>query len=320
MRHKPDRKTDISSKVLSENKLSVLAKGPKFCITPRITDRTVDEVRSDLAVMAYTYRWSEQISKDATTEAISEPPTCRPLQRRIPFRKAFIRAPDLCKLSTGIKLRQLEPRVLRIIETAKQKKYIKNNLTSGERIAITKLAQDESIVIERSDKEGEFAVLSNDQYIKMCNDHLNDPTVYRKLKTNPTNQILTRMNRTIKAIGKARDIAPSFINTLCASHCKTQKFYCLPKTHKSILKPRPIVSGCGSPFDRISWLLQEIIKPLIAHVPAHLENPAQLLDEYQKADAEKELTGNIPVSLEVFFLYTKCVGSGGCRYRQQLHR
>ena len=60
------------------------------------------------------------------------------------------------------------------------------------------------------------------------------------------------------------------------------------------------MSGCGG----ISWLLQEIIKPLVVHVPAHLENTAQLLDEYQKADARKELTGNIPVSLDVVSLYT----------------
>ena len=158
-----------------------------------------------------------------------------------------------------------------MIQTAKQKN-IKNNLTSGELIAMTRLAQDESIVIERSDKGGKFAVLTKDQYMKMCNDHLNGPNVYRKLKTNPCNQIPKCLNRTIKAIGKARDIAPSFINSLCASHCRTQKFYCLPKTHKSVLKPWPIVSGCGGAFNRISWLVQEILKQLIEHFPAHPGN------------------------------------------------
>ena len=46
------------------------------------------------------------------------------------------------------------------------------------------------------------------------------------------------------------------------SSARTQHSYTLAKMHKSTLKIRPIVATSGGIFDRLGWLLQQILKPL----------------------------------------------------------
>ena len=84
---------------------------------------------------------------------------------------------------------------------------------------------------------------------------------------------------------------------------RTQRFYALPKTHKTELKIRPIVSACGGIHDRLGWLLQLLLKPLLRHVSAHLNNTTDLLQRFTDTD-KAQLKGKIPISFDVVSLYT----------------
>ena len=53
--------------------------------------------------------------------------------------------------------------------------------------------------------------------------------------------------------------------------------------------------------DRLGWLLQIILKPLLKHVPANIDNTAALLQRFSN---NKQLKGQIPISLNVVSLYT----------------
>ena len=61
------------------------------------------------------------------------------------------------------------------------------------------------------------------------------------------------------------------------------------------LKVRPIVRGCGSPYDKISWLICHILRPLMECVPAHFKNTHSFLSKLQQAPADqlKNLTINL---------------------------
>ena len=93
------------------------------------------------------------------------------------------------------------------------------------------------------------------------------------------------------------------INNMTPETAKTQRFYTLPKTHKETLKIRPIVSGKGGIFDRIGWFLQNLLKPLLTNVAAHINNTQQLIDRLDSVPIE-QLTGKIPISFDVRALYT----------------
>ena len=64
------------------------------------------------------------------------------------------------------------------------------------------------------------------------------------------------------------------------------------------------MSACGGIFDRIGWLLQFILKPLLRHVTAHLRSTADLVSHLESIDHQR-LAGKIPVSFDVYIsLYT----------------
>ena len=84
---------------------------------------------------------------------------------------------------------------------------------------------------------------------------------------------------------------------------RTQRFYAIPKTHKTELKIRPIVSACRGIHDRLGWLLQLLLKPLLRHVSAHLNNTTDLLLRFTYTD-KTQLKGKIPISFDVVSLYT----------------
>ena len=94
-----------------------------------------------------------------------------------------------------------------------------------------------------------------------------------------------------------------------ASLCKNTdllKFYHLIKTHKAgpDIKIRPIVSNVNGPTQRISWLLANALKPMLKHVPAHLENSLELIKCIQAGDLTTNKALPYPCSLDVVSLYT----------------
>ena len=84
---------------------------------------------------------------------------------------------------------------------------------------------------------------------------------------------------------------------------KTQRFYTLPKTPKKTLNIRPIVSGKEGIFDKIGWFLQNLLKPLLTNVAAHINNTQQLIDRLDSVPIE-QLTGKIPIFFDVRALDT----------------
>ena len=109
---------------------------------------------------------------------------------------------------------------------------------------------------------------------------------------------------TLKDILTKHDFSTTFINNLqTPTTARTQHFYGLPKTHKTNLKIQPIVSACGGIFDRLGWFLQQLLKPLLSHVKAHLNSTTDLLARFN-AKEESKLSGTIPISFDVVSLYT----------------
>ena len=160
------------------------------------------------------------------------------------------------------------------------------------------------MTITKSDKGGEMVVMRTSHLQQLCLEHLNDTTTYEKLKKDPINSIRVMVNKNLERILTDRSFPSSLVHNLqTPSTARTQLFYALPKTHKQTLKIRPIVSACGGIFDRLGWLLQTILKPLVKQVSAHLNNTADLLQRFNDID-RNALKGMIPISFDVVSLYT----------------
>ena len=135
-------------------------------------------------------------------------------------------------------------------------------------------------------------------------EHLGDTATYHRLKKDPTQTLRLTINKTLHHALNLRGFSPSIIQRLqTPPSAKTQRFYTLPKTHKETLKIRPIVSGRNGIFERLNWLLQLILKPLLKQVRAHISNTAELIAKFQECP-RSSLQGLIPISFDVVFLYT----------------
>ena len=129
--------------------------------------------------------------------------------------------------------------------------------------------------------------------------HLNDPNTYKKFQRDPTPSLRLQIN-----ILLGQGYPTSFVKRLNSpTTCRTQQFYALPQTHRKVLKIRPIVSGRGGIFERLGWFLQCILRPLLAHVSAHITNTERLIDRFNTPGREK-LKDMIPISFDVVSLYT----------------
>ena len=131
-----------------------------------------------------------------------------------------------------------------------------------------------------------------------------DTATYEKLPKNSTPKLLKQVNRDLRVALLSSGLDASFANRFITPETvRTHKFYVLPKTHKSTLKTRPIVSAKGGIFDRLGWLLQNILKPLLTKLSAHISNTEQLINTFDKTTTQI-LQGRMPISFDVVYLYT----------------
>ena len=93
------------------------------------------------------------------------------------------------------------------------------------------------------------------------------------------------------------------VKSILPSGSRTAELYGLPKTHKPDAPLRPIVSACGDPLDKHTWLLERITTQLLAFVPAHLENTQDYLQRLRSQFDGKFPEGTIVFSVDVANLY-----------------
>ena len=276
--------------------LRVLEKGPQFVLTTRLSKSRLEHIlQVEVASLAYHMRWHHTMNPDNKT-------TTPTLNSLCPFRSTRTEPPRNHK-DTERAIQHLQTDLQQLVRKHDFDKT-RTNTTRTDRNAITTLKSDEDITITKSDKGGEMVVMRDSQLRQLCLEHLNDTTTYEQLKNDPTNTIRINVNKNFNRILTDRHFPKALIRNLqTPSTAKTQHFYALPKTHKKELKIRPIVSACGGIFDRLGWFLQQILKPLLKHVAAHINNTNDLLQRFNNID-KINLKGMTPVSFDVVSLYT----------------
>ena len=164
---------------------------------------------------------------------------------------------------------------------------------------LRELANDPDIVIKRSDKCKGLVVLPKTEYVQKA-ETITDG--YEAVMKNPTPKLEAETKRVIKGTltGKIED---KVVRSVMPSGSRTAELYGLPKTHKTGVPLRPIVSSCGDPLDKLSWLLERIITQLLVFVPAHLTNTFDYLQRLSAQFPSGLPAGSIVFSVDVSNLY-----------------
>ena len=117
-----------------------------------------------------------------------------------------------------------------------------------------------------------------------------------------TPRLEAETKRLIKStmVGKVPD---KIVKSIIPSGSRTAELYGLPKTHKPSVPLRPIVSACGDPLDKLTWLLERIITQLLVFAPAHLSNTQDYLQRISTQFPGGLPAGSIVFSVDVTNLY-----------------
>ena len=152
-----------------------------------------------------------------------------------------------------------------------------------------------------SDKGSEFCVIDNKRYDDAAFQHLGDTSIYKPIAHMSAKTIEKKINQTWKSVCKDSNIPTPITRSYVCSNTILPRFYHLIKTHKNgpDLKIRPIVSNRGGPSFKLSWLLSRLLKPILEHIPTHLQSSDQLLDNIEAIPKSKKKHYSYPFSLDV---------------------
>ena len=136
--------------------------------------------------------------------------------------------------------------------------YSKDLITKEQYTKLKELRNNNAIVIRKADKNNTFVILNREDYKEKLQGLISDPTKFRKINKDPSQQIKTEMNKIIKEANKTSPILPTI-----EGHHEPGYVYGNPKIHKTLVDPplRPIISQVGTVTYETAKRLHAIISP-----------------------------------------------------------
>ena len=108
-------------------------------------------------------------------------------------------------------------------------------------------------------------------YISKSEEHLADPSTYKKLDSDPTQAIRNDVLSTLDYLYNTHRIDDITRHHLMPPKPeRTELLHGLPKVHKPNIPLRPIVSACDSPIDQLSNYVTHFIQPLVEILPSYI--------------------------------------------------
>ena len=167
----------------------------------------------------------------------------------------------------------------------------KNNFTKKEYSALQSLKENQDIVFKTADKGGGWVIMDKNYYReKIVKDHLLS-NVYKEVSLDSDKKVFKKLKEHIKKYESI--LTKKEIDYLINFKFSSSQFYCLPKVHKSEiiknvmntdsaeyiqvqspddLKGRPISGGPESPTQRLSSLIEILLKPLVPTLKTYIKD------------------------------------------------
>ena len=266
------------------NNPALLSRGLTFCPTPRHIDWA--QIKADINDFSRRLRIKEFFYDNNNCDLEPNPfrlkSTWCPPANREPVLDIYIDS------------------VERDIMTAKPTR-IRDNLTRRERQSLKKLRQRTHIVIKPADKGSATVVMNRQNYLVECYRQLNDPSFYKRVNEDPTEDINKRVRFYLKRLLANNIIDKQTHRYLTPENPKAGRFYILPKIHKPGNPGRPIVSANGHPTEKISQFVSFHLNPLVQTLPSYVKNTTHLLNKLQDFD---DIPPNaLLVTLDIVFIH-----------------
>ena len=168
----------------------------------------------------------------------------------------------------------------------------KYNITLEEKNAIQELKTNKEIILKPSDKGGGWIIMDSSYYENdiVMKGHLNT-SAYERIDDNADKKVFSKLKQLVNKYKS--NFTNKEVKYLTNFKWKSAEFYCRMKTHKSKeierailntkeeyiqvyqpqdLKGRPIVAGPESPTQRLSHLLEILLKPIVPCLTTYIKD------------------------------------------------
>ena len=155
----------------------------------------------------------------------------------------------------------------KILNGSDQRHY--RNMSALEHQAIKQLQRNTKVVIKQSDEGSCVVVMDRKLYVKEAFREIDDPLVYEKLDSDPTNVSITEITTALDGVLEDDVITTNVHRFVFPTESKPARFYLLPKLHKAGVPGRPVISGCQTPTEGIFELVDHFTQPLVPTKPSY---------------------------------------------------
>ena len=304
---------NLSSTSLSPTEISLLEKGLNFC--PTTTDPDKERLINDIYFFCRKLKLKEHFYSETDEE---KPPSPQEKYETKPMKNPYYHpnmktSPTLEKFTSLIK-----SETMKLLATPNRNK---NNLTSEEKQALTSLKLNNDITIKQADKGGKVVIMNTSDYIKACENQLQDKTFYRLLDHDENIKNAEIIKTEITNLFEKNYISKKEKNKL-SEHLdspRTPLFYGLPKIHKLFDKfppLRPIVSGYNSCTVRLSEYIDSFLLYQAQRCKSYIKDTKDFLNKLK--DVTTLPNGTYLVTMDVKSLYTNIdheEGAEACRIK-----
>ncbi|XP_077129882.1 uncharacterized protein LOC143785095 [Ranitomeya variabilis] len=182
-------------------------------------------------------------------------------------------------------------------------KHGQNNLTKEEKLALSKLKNNDLIEIKESDKGGNIVLWPKDMYLQEARRQLDSAQYYQKLPSDPTLIFKNQLDKLITGAFATGTINKRERDYLITTYPAIPTFYLVPKVHKSIDRPpgRPIISGLGGLYEKPCSYLDFFLQPLVKSLDSYVRDSSHLIEICESLEIPDNA---ILVTLDVEALYT----------------
>lgn len=145
--------------------------------------------------------------------------------------------------------------------------------------------------------------MTEQQYIKMCLNILNNKTWYRRITASVSHRFANEYKSLIGEAYYIGLIDQDTYNFLDNKFPRMATFYALPKVHKSLKAPpgRPIVSAIGSLTENASRFVDFFLTPHVRRLPSYVRDTLDLLKQIEGVAVPPDA---LLVTLDVEALYS----------------
>ena len=265
--------TNLSKHELSAPHLSLLEKGLKFIPSRHEVDKV--KLLADLSEWERRMRLAEYFNNrdDDTKE-----------QTKDAADKFMVKKKSTFTLNAGRdKCLDLYIDLVKDDVMGSLKKSKKINLTKEENSAFHELLHNDGIIIRPADKGSGIVVIDKEEYIESL-EEMEQSSAYERTDNDRTEEAHKKVKKFVNKMNRDGLVSDDLKNYLTPKYVQRGKLKGNPKLHKANAPYRAIVSGIGTPTERLAELAEHELKGFVEQSPSYIRDTTDFIVKLRSVD------------------------------------